>query len=471
MPVYANSGPGLGQALVGAGENFLTARRGRRQDELFEQQMADHLYQQTRQKELDARADARDGFHRGPLPASVGQEIVSDIQLPAGPAASFSEGLSNAAAPKFSPDGGQMPSRAAAGASNIPGKPQTQAPAGDATSQFRDLMAQMGGGAPSRGPRFEFSAGGYTDHKPEWQAQDAARSQKMQDQFAPMLVQRMMAQQERDRKIAGYVAAGVDQHRAQLYVDNPALADNDPKVGKQAAPKSMEHVDLGDRVEMRDPVTGKVVETIRKGKAPGSDAAAAVRESAIQQRKDALGSRTEARMVSQYHNATKKYSQTADALQAIAENRAGALRGDPVAQQTLLQDFIKLNLPGQIVTEGELHHYAGLMGLGDKGGQLLQKLQQGSPLSETQIKLILQHSDNLAAERRKGAKFLRDSYIQRGARQGVPDDAFEDWFGFLPDEQAAGHPAVTGQPGNIILGGDTAGQTIIVNGKTFKVPH
>jgi hypothetical protein len=31
-----------------------------------------------------------------------------------------------------------------------------------------------------------------------------------------------------------------------------------------------------------------------------------------------------------------------------------------------LQDFIKLNLPGQIVTAGELHNYAGLMGLGDK---------------------------------------------------------------------------------------------------------
>lgn len=167
------------------------------------------------------------------------------------------------------------------------------------------------------------------------------------------------------------------------------------------------------------------------------DAAHPTRDPAVaDMRKDAQSARNEARIVQQYTAATKKYSQTADAIQAIAENREGALRGDPIAQQTLLQDFIKLNLPGQIVTSGELHTYAGLMGLGDKAGQFIQRLQQGSPLSQQQVNLILGHADNLVTERRKGLNYIRDQYASRAQKQGVDPESLVDWFGFLPDGRA-----------------------------------
>jgi hypothetical protein len=73
-----------------------------------------------------------------------------------------------------------------------------------------------------------------------------------------------------------------------------------------------------------------------------------------------------------------------------------------------------------------------LMGLGEKGEQLLNKLRQGTPLGTEQIKLILSHADNLAVARREAHANLRKQYTDRGARSGVPEEAFPDWFSFLP---------------------------------------
>lgn len=204
--------------------------------------------------------------------------------------------------------------------------------------------------------------------------------------------------------------------------------------------------DRGGDIELRDPFTMQLIGRIPKTPAPINPDTQAFRDAGLQERKDALSARNEARLVTQYTGATKKYSATADALQAINENREAALNLDPIAQQTLLQDFVKLNLPNQQVTAGELHNYAGLMGLGEKGQVFIDKLRNGTPFSRTMIERILKLGDGLAAQRKLAAKNLRDQYGIRADRMGVPRDALPDWFEFLPDAAAGAAPTTGKNP-------------------------
>jgi hypothetical protein len=261
---------------------------------------------------------------------------------------------------------GAMPPAAAAPMAPIPGHPGAFDPT---TGAFRD-----GQGVPKVGNRPNPAAAPAAAPAPRVRQLSNGWTMNDDESDAALMhgkeLERAFADRDRSRKVNDLVRAGYSPTDAALAVDNPGMADNiwDRAHPKAAPPRSVEHIDAGNRVEVRDALTGALINTIPKGPAPVSPEAQATRDAAAGSRKDALLSRTEARLVQQYQQSTHKYSQTADAIQAINENREGALRGDPVAQQTLLQDFIKLNLPGQIVTAGELHNYAGLMGLGDRGG-------------------------------------------------------------------------------------------------------
>lgn len=467
MPVYQDSGPGIGAGLQAGVQGFLGAQQKKKNDALFEQELADQMYNRTRQRASDAQA----GMHilapgESQPWAAISADATSGVRVP--PPAPLPAMDMNApgASPLAASPSAAPGSPPRTDVQNIPGHPSNRAaavaPAAGPAANFEAQMAPALAGmaptqAPSRGPRYETGQGYYIDHQPAWNAADTARAQHVEDQFTPALVSQMMAQQERQRKLQGYVSAGIPADRAQLYVDNPALAENDPKVGKPVSvPKDermqsrikdlvtggmpLSQASARARIEFgdADPLAEHQANRLFDVAHPTADPAIAAT------RADNVSTRNESRIVTQYTNATKKYSQTADAIQAINENRAGALRGDPIAQQTLLQDFIKLNLPGQQVTAGELHHYADLMGLGDKAGQLLQKLQQGSPLSQTQVKLILGHADNLVAERRKGLGYIRDQFAQRATREKVDPQALVDWFGFLPDGATAPPPSGAG---------------------------
>lgn len=224
MPVLTNSGGGLGQALLGGADAFIGARRQKRQDDLFEEQLANAKYAAATQR----AQDEENGLHilaPGELPPpDVARNMVD-----------YAGAKANAATPDnvinssltFSPQGGSPTlSRAGAGKANIPGQ----------SGSFMDRMTSMLGQQPDRGAQYQVGRGYYIDKAPQWQAADAARSAKMSDAFESSLMNQFVAQGERDRKIRGYVAAGVDPTRAALYADNPALADNDPKIGKYRAP-------------------------------------------------------------------------------------------------------------------------------------------------------------------------------------------------------------------------------------------
>jgi hypothetical protein len=351
MPVYQNSGPGLGQAILGGVNDFVDARQKRVQDELLKQQIQDMARNRVRQSAVDAQNGLHFTEPGEPLPSTVAQNI-GDYAGRAG-AASIPDNAVNSDI-SFSPNGGAPTlSRAGAGRSLIPGAPQSapQRQTGtNAAPSFQNILSSMmGGQAPDRGAQYEFGKGYYVDHGPAWEAADVARAQKAQDQFTPMLVQRMVAQQDKADKIARYTAAGVPADRAALYVDNPALADNDPRIGKPhtdvMAERTAKSVMLNGRpAEVMidkagnafDAMGNKVTGALTPYVAPPNPETAALRELALGQRKDSMSQRNEARLVQQYTEATKKYSQTADALQAINENREGALKGDPIAQQTLL---------------------------------------------------------------------------------------------------------------------------------------
>lgn len=217
-------------------------------------------------------------------------------------------------------------------------------------------------------------------------------------------------------------------------------------------------IPAGGKTVLLDPVTHQPMGEIQHTPAPMSDETRAFREEAAAMRQQSIDMRTEqqraqreARFVAQYETMSKPFAQAAINVQALNENRYGAMHGDPIAQQTALQDFIKLNLPGQMVTAGELHQYASLMGLGDRGTQLLQKLEKGTPLSATQMRLIYQHADGLVKARKKAADYLRTQMQKRGAGYGIDPDAFVDHFGFLSDGDAGAEAPAAGGSSNPLM--------------------
>jgi hypothetical protein len=459
-PVFVTdqSGQLLAQALEQASSNvFGGIERGRERRAAREQQDV---------------ANSRFGWFRGTPPVDPAGPIAGDRAMadpamqqsatslmrsmhavrPYSPGEHLADALPGDAAPAASPAQPSLPAPQLTPAAPAPPPPTTPGHPGafdPSSGTFRNgqgLPAILGR-AMRPDPYIRDVGGGYIDRRETPEAKAEAT------QLRGQALAREFDAQQKQKRVDDYVRAGYSPADAQIAVDNPMMADNiwSSAHPKAATPKAVTFTPHNFSVNgkavmgfadsegnLYDSQKNKIVGAAMPYVAPPSPEAQATRDAFLASRKDAALSRIEARLVQQYQASTHKYSQTADAIQAINENREGALRGDPIAQQTLLQDFIKLNLPGQIVTAGEIHNYAGLMGLGDKAGQLLNKLEKGSPLSQEQIQLILSHSDNLIKERQKGLNYIRNAYAERGKREGVDPQAFVDWFGFLPQETTTG---------------------------------
>jgi hypothetical protein len=186
-PVYQNSGPGLGEALVQAFAGYQGAKRQR---QLVDEEHDDRIRRNTALDRADVRTramDAQSGLHilaPGELPPlAVAQAPGNEVAVPQinAPEIDFTHFLNQEmqTGPRAQPAPG-APSKAAAGALNIPGHPGARAnavqPSSDPGSNFQAMMAPAlaQAGMPSRGPRFEFGQGYYLDRQPQWDAQDAA---------------------------------------------------------------------------------------------------------------------------------------------------------------------------------------------------------------------------------------------------------------------------------------------------------
>lgn len=213
MPVLPNSGGGLGQSILGGVDAFLNARRQKRADELFEQQIADAEYNRTKGRAQDAAA----GLHvlgKGEL---APMDVFTNIRDDAGNAASaLFPRASDVSGTDFTsfvdpqprmeiPQGTTPPivSRAGAGAVNTPGAPQSFLERMKASTQA------------SRGPRYEFGQGYYVDRQPQFDAQDAATSKMQGEKLFEAQIASMLADQgvNRDVRKAGLLAP-IDVNKA-----------------------------------------------------------------------------------------------------------------------------------------------------------------------------------------------------------------------------------------------------------------
>lgn len=159
-------------------------------------------------------------------------------------------------------------------------------------------------------------------------------------------------------------------------------------------------------------------------------------------RREQQEAQREARYVAQYSQDVKPFAQSAAAYQTLAELRSAAMHGDPIAQQTALQDYLRMVLPGQAIAQGEIHSYSNLLGLGDKAGLLLKKLENGQPLSTAQIKSIYDRADGLIKSKKGAHDALRKQAQDRGSKYSIDADAYPDYFNYL--NIGAPVPATTG---------------------------
>lgn len=315
-------------------------------------------------------------------------------------------------------------------------------------SMLANAHGQSGGNAPSFGQALQSSVGagrqGYEGNIDSMlkgkltgmQLGQQAQILRGRQSIGQYLMKSMDADQPTQMKAlrsAYMMAAALGDHETMKTLS--PLLEKDPGLDKP----TFSHVDQGDKVvivDPRDPT--KVLATYPKSKVPMSDEARASMEMSLGLRRESLDARMEqqaagreSRMVTQYDQNTKRMQAQAIALQSLNEMRTGAFQGDPVSQQTALQDYIRLVLPGQIVSQGELHKYANQLGLGQKGEQLLAGLDNGRPLHPSVIKSIYDHADKLAVAAHSAGNYYRKQFQQRGAKYQIDPEAFIDHFGFL----------------------------------------
>lgn len=244
------------------------------------------------------------------------------------------------------------------------------------------------------------------------------------------------------KAIAAYTAVGDHQSLA-------ALKDAMPQLFKERPVPKYEHVDMGDKIGIVDQ-SGQVVRTYPKGRVPMSPEAQAAMETNLGLRQDAANDREDNRkftreraLVQQYEGATKPITDATQALQTLYSMKDGALAGNAMAQQNALLAFIKLQHPGAVVRPSEIHTYASLMGLGDKAEQLIQKLQKGTPLSQTQIASIYAQVNGLHAAWKNRYDTYRKDFVDRASQFGIDSRVFTDPFATLPAPSGSAAPSAT----------------------------
>jgi hypothetical protein len=232
-PVYTEdrSGELLAQALTSAAENFVSMHRQKNQDRIAADE---RTRQHGRQDVSDAVTLDQAGYGRGTAP---GDDLASHVSPPATSNApdhlSFDpSGLADAMrgpvpqSSLTSPVGGQ-PSQSTAA------RPQ-QAPPAAHPGAFNPMTGTFGTPAPAQ-PRYQqITPNLYRD---EERTPDARAERRTLSTFqAEHGFAAALASVDRDRKIRGYVAAGIPEERAALYVDNPGLAENDATIGRRVPP-------------------------------------------------------------------------------------------------------------------------------------------------------------------------------------------------------------------------------------------
>ncbi len=210
-------------------------------------------------------------------------------------------------------------------------------------------------------------------------------------------------------------------------------------VQQQQKTKEPLRVDLGDRVELRDPDTRAVLETLKKGAPPRDTAAGA------DQREEMTAQRhfTRTNMLSDDFRAeTKDIAKAANGFRTITSLAPQARAGIAAAQIGLIFAFMKALDPGSVVREAEYATAKNAAGVPDKVRNEYNKLLDGGFLTPEQVDRYVSASAQSAAGWRQQQENIARIFRQRASRlKADPEAVVIDYFEGLDALNAPAAPA------------------------------
>jgi hypothetical protein len=210
-------------------------------------------------------------------------------------------------------------------------------------------------------------------------------------------------------------------------------------IGGEGTRPSLREIDLGDRVELRDPYTGALVQTIQKpeGSLSGTPAQQGVQAQRIFQR--------EASLAGDFQGTTKRIAVVADQGRTLRSVVPAALQGNPQAQIALIFAYMKVLDPDSAVREGEYAKAENAAGVPDRIRNLYNRVRDGAFLTPEQVQSFADRSADQEQGWRQIFKTQVGYYTRRANAWGVdPQNVIIDYFAedpASPGGARAGKPA------------------------------
>lgn len=236
--------------------------------------------------------------------------------------------------------------------------------------------------------------------------------------------------QEGIRALSGYLAA----NNALLREEKPVPAeplDETPNVVDPATGKPS--------IRFRDRNTGKVwYEPM-------------VREPSMAQQgiQEQRNFQRERDLAKDYATMAKAYGPVAEYYANANASRTEALTGDPIAQHSLVFNYMHVLEPTSIVREGEYAAVAKRNGIPERIANLIDLIDKGTFLPPEQARQVLAELDRLVAKKRPGLANRMTQFRRRAERWGV-DPAnviFDPFYGTGTEDGSTVPPNGTGAAG------------------------
>lgn len=187
-----------------------------------------------------------------------------------------------------------------------------------------------------------------------------------------------------------------------------------------ARPNILQEIDAGDRLIVRDPLTGQERE-IPKGQAPRDpNATAMLNEQRMFGR--------EQQLTADYTKATQTHAERAREVGTIVTIGRDAARGIPQAQIALVFGYMKMLDPGSVVRESEYATAENARGVPDHVRNLWNKVKDGTRLSPTQVEAMVNQAQQIGRTAAEDAARIREHYTAQARRWGVDPVVFRDYF-------------------------------------------
>lgn len=191
-----------------------------------------------------------------------------------------------------------------------------------------------------------------------------------------------------------------------------------------------EWVDFGGYKELRDKLSGKVLERVQKTPSPRDPNTPSSGQIINDQR---MFTREE-QLADDFRAQTKPYADIASNFSTVASLSAAAEQGNPQAQIGLVFAFMKGLDPGSVVREGEYATAKNAAGVPERIRNQYNKLLGGTFLSSDQVRSMVDQSQSIADGWRKRLQPIRESYNARAKRWHVDGSLITpDYFDFIDE--------------------------------------